>query len=149
MNWLNLSIVAAVIIALTAAVIFVLWQAERPQVYLYNNSSNAATSGSAAENIAVGLNGALATPAQVQASYNAGASWCVMGWASDGNTYYPFSAPSTSGCVHGLNKGTCADYGGACGVLVYGKKPPQGTSNITAFNGSEQWSQWKWYSPFH
>ncbi len=148
MNWFLLSLVA-VIIALTIAAIVVIWKADSPQVYLYSTGANPTTL-SEAQNIAAGppLGGQIATPAQVQAAQQAGAQWCAAGWASDGNVYFPMQS-IVAGCGSaGINRGSCAGYGNNCGVLVYGKKPSSGTANVRSFFKS-QWSQWKWYDPFH
>ena len=148
MNWFLLSLVAGVIIVLTIVAIIVIWKADSPQVYLYYNKGANPTTLTEAIAAAPALGGQIATPAQVQAAQQAGAEWCVVGWASDGNVYFPMQS-TVAGCgAPGINKASCADFGNNCGVLVYGKKPSSGTANVLPFNGS-QWSQWEWYNPFH
>lgn len=149
MNWRFLSLVALIVIVTVVALVLV-WKAKSPQVYLYYNPAAYPTTLAEAQNIAAdpSLGGQLATPAQVQAVQQAGAQWCAAGWASDGNVYFPMQS-AVAGCGKpGINQTPCSAYGNKCGVLVYGKKPSQGTANVVPFNGS-QWSQWKWYNPIH
>lgn len=149
MNWTNWAMLSILIGLLAAAVIFVIWRASASQVYLYYDASNGVSTLEGAQSVAANLGANVATPAQVGAAYAAGASWCIAGFASDGNVYYPYTGTTGSGCTHGLNGPmSCSAFGGNCGALLYGPKPSSGTANVVPFNGS-QWSQWKWYEPFH
>ena len=150
MNWIWFGIAAVLILVVTGVVIYVLYQLMEPsQVYLWSKSGQNPLTVSDARNQAIQLGGVIAAPSQVEASQQDGAAWCAAGWASDGNVYFPEQSTQKGCGTKGVNKGDCAtDYGNNCGVLVFGKKPPQGTANILPFNG-ERWSQWVWYDPFH
>lgn len=144
---LLLAIVTAIVVLTIVTIVFI-WKAGSPQVYLYEDSTALPTTVDEADNIAIKYGGTLATPTQVQDAYNAGAEWCAAGWASDGNIYFPMQSTQAACGAKGINKGKCSNFGGACGVLIYGKKPSSGTSNVRGFNVS-QWSQWEWYNPLH
>lgn len=149
MHWVLLAGALVVIAVVTVAVIFVLWKMGASEVYLYYDSTSNFSSLSEARNKAIEMNGEVAHPSQVLDAQKAGASWCAAGWASDGNVYWPQQSNPPKGCGSpGVNPHTCANFNNSCGVLIYGKKPPSGTSGVLPFNAS-QWSQWKWYNPFH
>lgn len=78
----------------------------------------------------------IATPAQLQTDYNAGADWCSFGWLSDNTMRFPINTTLIQGCstVPGVVQGVSGN--GKADVHCYGIRPnnPQGSDYIHPFN---------------
>ena len=119
---------------------------QQNEVYLINAPK--VQSASQAQALAAQYGAQVASPAQVQAAYTAGADWCIGGWANDGHNY-TLTQQTVSGCrTQGINKDLICDpnYTCALGVLAYGPKPAKtilgAPTAIEPFNRRNgQWSQ--------
>jgi hypothetical protein len=84
----------------------------------------------------------VATEAQLQAAYDNGAEWCVLGWYKDPDNIGMPIQTSSPGCGSaGFQKRGAAD-GSKSGVHCYGFKPKQDSDNrISKFN-VDKWSRY-------
>lgn len=74
--------------------------------------------------------GTLATKAQLQSAFRAGAEWCSTGWISDEtNQYYPMQKTGVTGCSEGLSGPTLIQKNqSTASATCYGIKPQKGTT---------------------
>lgn len=74
--------------------------------------------------------GTLATKAQLQSAFVAGAEWCYTGWISDEtNQYYPMQKTGVETCSEGLSGPTLIKKNqSTAGANCYGIKPKKGTT---------------------
>ena len=74
--------------------------------------------------------GTLATKAQLQSAFTAGAEWCSTGWISDEtNQYYPMQRTGVAGCSDGLSGPTLVQKNqSTASATCYGIKPQKGTT---------------------
>lgn len=114
------------------------WQpAPTPEVFYVLPNGGYTVQQSGAEAVCNSYGAVLATPAQIQVAQQQGASWCGMGWASDGAAYFPMTAPNAiagPGCGGiGVN-GPMNGLSGYAGVNCFGVKPPLNTTDIRPFS---------------
>ena len=140
--WRLIIVLVVVVIAVLGIAVFAYEMYERnlPEVYLVTTVVKNLKDANTLATTTYG--GVVASPVQLQDAWTAGAEWCVGGWASDGNNYFPQQTTNPNGLcgTAGLNKNRSTKVG----VLVWGRKPSQSSSlgqNVLPFDGSSRWSQ--------
>jgi hypothetical protein len=88
------------------------------------------------------LGSMMATRAQALDAYNRGAAWCiylpVQTSSSSYELVYPYNSPTIpAACIQGFNENRQQSVDAnspVAGILLFGVKPPFGTSNVLPFN---------------
>jgi hypothetical protein len=97
-----------------------------------------------AEAICRNYSARVAAPSEITTAQVGGAQWCACSWATDGTAYYPMQVTMPSGDCGSAGVNSCGNmaqslaWGGqkanaAC-VTCVGKKPPQGTPDVSPFS---------------
>ncbi len=84
----------------------------------------------------------LASSAQLDAAWKAGANWCAPAWTSDGGRRYPNNEDTTNSCGGNdpaVKGGGDTDMNAKGDANCYGPKPAQGTAKVSPFN-SKFWN---------
>jgi hypothetical protein len=89
----------------------------------------------AAEKECTRLGATLASRAQLDAAWKAGANWCAYAWTTDGGRAFPNNEDTTNWCGGNDPGVKGGDMTGLGDATCFGRKPPQNTVNVAAFNG--------------
>ena len=120
------------------------WQpAPKPEVYQFSPDGYYSLKSSAAPAACATFGAVVASPAQIKYAQEQGASWCSLGWASDGASYFPMTAInaiSGPGCGStGVNGPGSGDVNGNAAANCFGVKPPPNTANVLPWS-PQAWS---------
>jgi hypothetical protein len=131
--------------------------APKPEVYVVDSGWNGFLAGDDLDAAAAKLGGVLASPAQVDAAYKAGADWCKYGFVNNvlnGGRQMLIVRQSDAPCPFmGYaypKKGITAEWAPlgwksmGAGIIVYGPKPPRGTYPESSSVGSKGLSVYPW-----
>ena len=115
---------------------------KKPEVFYVNPGGYNTPQGSAPD-VCSNFGARVATTEEVAAAQQQGADWCATGWVSDdANAKYPITTSTGQGCGNGsAGVKTWTPDSKLAGVNCFGKKPREGTQDVSAFNKAQ------WYNP--